>query len=79
MTEITKTLKVFTPSIHTGKYLWVAQLVKHPTLGLGSGCDLGDVESSPASSSVLSAEFAWDFLSLSGLCSLFSISKINKS
>ena len=41
------------------------QLVKHPTLGFSSGHDFMVTESSPMSGSVLSAESAWDSLSLS--------------
>ena len=37
---------------------WVAQLVKHRTLGLGSRRDLRVMRSSPASGSVLIAESA---------------------
>ena len=35
---------------------WVAQSVEHPTLGFGSGHDLGVVRSSPASGSMLGGE-----------------------
>ena len=35
---------------------WVAQLVEHPALGFGSGCDLRVKGSSPISGSTLSAE-----------------------
>ena len=37
----------------------MAQLVKHPTLDVGSGHDLRVVRSSPTSGSVLCMEFAW--------------------
>ena len=43
----------------------MAQLVKHPTLGFGSGHDLTVVVLSPVVSSVLNIEPAWDSLSYS--------------
>jgi len=43
---------------------WVTQSVKRPALDFGSGHDLRDVRSSPLSGSTLSAESAWDSLSL---------------
>ena len=44
---------------------WVAQSVKHPTLGFSSGNDLRVVRSSPNSVHGLSMESAGDSLSLS--------------
>ena len=44
---------------------WVAQSVKYPILGFGSGHDLAIVGSSPKPGSVLSSESASDSLSLS--------------
>ena len=43
---------------------WVAQLVKHPTLGFGSCHDLGVVRLSPALGPALSSELAQGSLSL---------------
>ena len=49
---------IFDHNIHfsksTLKGTWVAQLVKHPTLGFGSGHDLQVITSSTLSGSVLS-------------------------
>jgi len=42
----------------------VVQLVKHPTLGFGSGADLGVMGSSPMSGFALSVESAGDSLPL---------------
>lgn len=63
---------------------WVAQSVKHPTRGFGSGGDLSITRSSPGSGSALSMESAWDSLPLAlcpshlCLCAL-TLSQINKS
>ena len=46
---------------------WVAQLVGYPTLGFGSGHELGVVRSSPVLGSMLHIESAWDCLSPSVL------------
>jgi len=46
-----------------GRGTWVAQSVKRPTLGFGSGRDLRVVRWSPASGSALSRESACDSLS----------------
>ena len=54
----------------------MAQSIKHPTLGSGSGDDLWVQGSSPESDSVLSGESA---LTLSLLLPLCSLSQINKS
>ena len=35
---------------------WVAQLLKHPTLDLSAGLDLGDVSSNPTLDSMLGME-----------------------
>ena len=43
---------------------WVAQSVKPPTLGFGSGHDLGSVGSSPTSDSALTARSLLGILSL---------------
>ena len=48
---------------------WVAQLVKHPTVGFRSGHDLSFVRWSPALGSMLSKESAWDSFSPFLLCS----------
>ena len=42
--------------IHVLKGAWVAQLVKHPTLDFGSGCDLRVMGSSSGSGSMLGVE-----------------------
>ena len=42
---------------------WVAQLFKWPTLDFASSHDLSVLRLSPMSSSMLSMEPAWDFLS----------------
>ena len=55
----------------------MAQSVKCPTFGFGSGCDLAIMGLSSAYSSVLSAESVSDSLSLSFLLT-FSLSQINK-
>ena len=41
---------------------WVAQWIKHRTLDLGSGHDLGIMRLSPASGFALGMELAWDSL-----------------
>ena len=44
----------------------MAQLVEHPTLDFGSGCDPRVKGLSPMLGSTLSVEPAWDSLSVSG-------------
>ena len=46
----------------------MAQSVKHPTLGFGSGCDLRAVGSNPLLGSMLSTESAKESLSVAPLC-----------